>query len=94
MPRRVGLIAAVCVMLLGLTACTNPYDPGQRALGGAGIGAGAGALIGGLAGGWHGALIGGLAGGAVGAVAGAVTTPHAPSSQAAYYSPPPQRATY
>jgi hypothetical protein len=73
-------------MLLGLTACSDPYDPGQRALGGAGIGAGAGALIGGLAGGWHGAAIGALAGGAVGAVTGAVTTPHRPA-QAAYYSP-------
>jgi hypothetical protein len=90
---RIGLIAALCVLLLGMTACSNPYDPGQRALGGAGIGAGAGALIGGLAGGWHGAAIGALAGGAVGAVAGAVTTPH-PPSQAAYYSPPAPRATY
>jgi hypothetical protein len=90
---RIGLIAALCVLLLGMTACSNPYDPGQRALGGAGIGAGAGALIGGLAGGWHGAAIGALAGGAVGAVAGAVTTPH-PPAQAAYYSQPAPRATY
>jgi hypothetical protein len=36
---------------LALSACTNPYDPGQRALGGGAIGAGAGAAIGGLAGG-------------------------------------------
>ncbi|HEY2618600.1 MAG TPA: YMGG-like glycine zipper-containing protein [Acetobacteraceae bacterium] len=87
MPRCTALIAAICVALLGLSACSNPYDPGQRALGGAGIGAGAGALIGGLAGGWHGAGIGALAGGAVGAVTGAVTTPRPP--QAAYYAPPP-----
>ena len=75
MPRCVGLIAAVCAMILVLSACSNPYDPGQRALGGAGIGAGAGALIGGLAGGWH------------GAVTGAVTTPR--PAQAAYHAPPP-----
>ena len=73
--------------VLMLSACSNPYDPAQRALGGAGIGAGAGAAIGGIAGGWHGAAIGALAGGAVGAVTGAVTTPHPP--RAAYYSPPP-----
>ena len=79
MPRCIGLLAAVCAVLLVLSACSNPYDPGQRALGGAGIGAGAGALI------------GGLAGGAVGAVTGAVTTPRPP--QAAYYAPPP-RPTY
>lgn len=71
----IGLAALVA-------ACTNPYDPGQRALGGAAIGAGAGAAIGGIAGGGHGALIGALAGGAVGAVGGAVTTP----------SPPPRRS--
>ena len=86
MPRCIGLIAAVCAAFLVLSACSNPYDPGQRALGGAGIGAGAGALIGGLAGGWHAAAIGALAGGAVGAVTGAVTTPR---PRAAYYAPPP-----
>jgi hypothetical protein len=72
-------LAAACGVVLCLSACSNPYDPGQRALGGAGIGAGAGALIGGLAGGWHGAAIGALAGGAVGAVTGAVTTPRPPA---------------
>ena len=75
MSRRVWPIAAIFGALLTVSACTNPYDPGQRALGGAGIGAGAGALIGGLAGGWHAAAIGALAGGAIGAVTGAVTTP-------------------
>jgi hypothetical protein len=75
MPRPIGLTAAACGLVLTLSACSNPYDPGQRALGGAGIGAGAGALIGGLAGGWHAAAIGALAGGALGAVTGAVTTP-------------------
>ena len=75
MLRPIRLAAAACGLLLSLSACSNPYDPGQRALSGAGIGAGAGALIGGLAGGWHAAAIGALAGGALGAVTGAVTTP-------------------
>eukprot|EP01037_Dinobryon_pediforme_P005433 gene5433-5488_t len=43
-----------------LSACSNPYDPGQRALGGGAIGAGAGAAIGGLAGGGRGALTGAI----------------------------------
>ncbi len=84
--RPICLAAAVCGVLLTLTACSNPYDPGQRAVGGAAIGAGAGAAIGGLAGGWHGAAIGALAGGAVGAVTGAVTTPHPPPP--VYAAPP------
>ena len=61
--------------LLGVSACTNPYDPGQRAVGGGLIGAGAGAAIGGLAGGGKGAAIGGLTGAAVGAGTGYITTP-------------------
>ena len=64
---------------LSLAGC-NRYDPGQRALVGAGIGAGTGAAIGALAGGGHGAAVGALAGGAVGAVTGAITTPRPPSS--------------
>ncbi len=87
MPRQMGRYVTAFGLLLALSACTNPYDPGQRALGGGAIGAGAGAAIGGLAGGWHGAAIGALAGGAVGAVTGAVTTPRPP--QPAYYSPAP-----
>ena len=39
------------VGLLGLAGCTNPYDPGQRAVGGGLLGAGAGAALGGIAGG-------------------------------------------
>ena len=88
------LVAMSCGIALALSACSNPYDPGQRALGGAAIGAGAGAAIGGLAGGWHGAAIGALAGGALGAVTGAVTTPHPPpraySSGTQSYSSGPQ----
>jgi hypothetical protein len=92
MPRLITRAAAMFGVILALPACSNPYDPGQRALGGAAIGAGAGAAIGGAAGGWHGAAIGALAGGAIGAVTGAVTTPHPPPP--AYYSPPPRPAYY
>src|ERR1700759_2314877 len=75
-------------MALTVAACTDPYDPGQRAVGGGLMGAGAGAAIGGLAGGGHGAAAGALIGGAVGAVGGAATTPRPPPPPA-YYSPPP-----
>lgn len=71
--RTAGAIVALG-LALGLSAC-DPYDPGQRAVGGGLLGAGAGAAIGGLAGGGHGAAIGALAGGGLGAVGGAATTP-------------------
>ena len=64
--------AAAAALLIGLAAC-DPNDPGQRALGGAAIGAGAGALIGGVAGGNAGT--GALIGAGVGAIGGAATTP-------------------
>ncbi len=70
---------AVMGLALGLSACTNPYDPGQRAIGGGLLGAGTGAAIGGLAGGGRGAATGALIGGALGAVGGAATTPQQPS---------------
>jgi hypothetical protein len=62
-------------MVLGLSACTDPYDPGQRAIGGGLFGAGTGAAIGGIAGGGRGAATGALLGGALGAIGGAATTP-------------------
>ena len=71
-------------LLLGLTACTDPYSPGQRAVGGGLIGAGAGAAIGGLAGGGTGALIGAGAGAAVGAGTGYITTPQRPRPYQGY----------
>ncbi len=71
-------------VLIGLAGCTNPYDPGQRAVGGGLIGAGAGAAIGGVAGGGRGAVTGALVGGAVGAVAGAGPPPPPPRG-----GPPP-----
>ena len=77
---------AVLLLASGLAACTNPYDPGQRAVGGALIGAGSGAAIGAVAGGGRGAAIGAIAGGAVGAVAGVATTPPAPHG---YYANAP-----
>lgn len=85
--RRILPPAALLMAALSLGACTDPYDPGQRALGGGALGAGAGALIGGAAGGGRGALTGGLIGGAVGAVGGAATTPQRPAPQ--YYAPGP-----
>lgn len=63
---------------LALGACTNPYSPGQRAAGGALIGAGGGAAVGALAGGGEGAAIGAIAGGLAGAAIGAATTPQRP----------------
>jgi hypothetical protein len=50
MQRSIVPIAAALGMALALTACTDPYDPGQRALGGGLLGAGTGAAIGGIAG--------------------------------------------
>jgi hypothetical protein len=71
-----ALVALSFALILALSSCTNPYDPGQRAVGGGLIGAGAGALVGAAAGApGTGALIGG----ALGAVAGAVTTPPPPA---------------
>ncbi len=84
-----------CALVIGLSmslaACSDPYSPGQRALGGGALGGGAGAAIGGLAGGGGGALTGGLLGGAIGAAGGAATTPErpAPRQQSRDYPPPP-----
>ncbi len=93
----VGLLVAAG---LGLGGCTNPYDPGQRAVGGGLIGAGTGAAIGGLAGGGTGAAIGALVGGGAGAIGGAATTPQAPPpgyygpGPGYGYAPPPPRPYY
>jgi hypothetical protein len=87
MQRLIVPMAAALGMALALSACTDPYDPGQRAVAGGLLGAGAGAAIGGLAGGGRGAAAGALVGGAVGAVGGAATTPRPPPP--AYYAPPP-----
>jgi hypothetical protein len=78
--------AAALGLVFAVSACTDPYDPGQRAAGGALIGAGGGAAIGAVAGGPTGAVAGALAGGAVGAATGVITTPPRPQP---YYPPPP-----
>ncbi len=78
MVHRKALTLAALTLALGLGACTDPYSPGQRAVGGGLIGGAGGAAIGGLAGGGTGALIGGLGGAAVGAGVGAATTPQRP----------------
>ncbi|MGI4792626.1 MAG: hypothetical protein ACRYF2_03235 [Janthinobacterium lividum] len=81
-----ALVAGLC-----LTACTDPYDPGQRAVGGGLLGAGAGAALGAVAGGGRGAAIGALAGGALGAAGGAATTTARPEP---YYAQPAYQPGY
>ena len=67
-------------MLMATAAIADPYNPGERALGGGLLGAGTGAVIGAIAGGGRGAGIGAAVGGGLGAVAGAATTPARPRS--------------
>lgn len=69
-------------LLLATTAVADPYNPGERALGGGLVGAGTGAVIGAIAGGGRGAGIGAAVGGGLGAVAGAATTPAPPPRSA------------
>jgi hypothetical protein len=72
---RISPRVVVVGLVLGLSGCTNPYDPVQRTIGGGLIGAGSGAAIGAAAAGGHGAALGAAVGGAVGAVGGLITTP-------------------
>ena len=76
--RQIFLRIVVVGLALSSSACTNPYDPVQRTIGGGLIGAGSGAAIGAAAGGGHGAALGAAVGGAVGAVGGLLTTPPPP----------------
>jgi hypothetical protein len=78
------LMLPAAALLLGLAAC-NPYDPGERALGGGLIGAASGAAVGAALGGGTGAAVGAATGAVVGAITGAATTPPPPAQQA----PPP-----
>jgi hypothetical protein len=87
MKRLTVRLASVLALSLTLTAC-NPYDPNQRVLGGAAIGAGTGAALGAIAGGGRGAALGAILGGGVGAVTGAATTPTPPPP------PPPPAGAY
>src|SRR5580704_752739 len=75
MNRIIATCAIGLVLALGLSACTNPYDPAQRAVGGGVVGAATGAAIGAAAGGPPGAALGAAIGGAVGVVGGVATTP-------------------
>jgi hypothetical protein len=68
----------IAALALGLSACTNPYDPVQRGLGGGLLGAASGAAIGAAAGGGPGAALGAAIGGATGIVGGVATTPPPP----------------
>jgi hypothetical protein len=95
MPRTAAALL-IGALALPIGACTNTYDPGQRALGGGLLGAAGGAAIGGAVGGGRGAAIGAGLGAAGGAITGAATTPSAPP---AYYAPQqpryyPQRGYY
>jgi hypothetical protein len=78
MIRRVPCLIAVAA--LGLSACTNPYDPVQRGLGGGVLGAASGAAIGAAAGGGPGAALGAAIGGATGIVGGLASTPPPPEA--------------
>jgi len=79
------ILCAIAIgLILGLSGCTNPYDPVQRFVGGGLIGAGSGAAIGAAAAGGHGAALGAAVGGAVGAVTGLLTTP--PPVYHSYYN--------
>jgi hypothetical protein len=92
MKRMIAPFALGVGCMLGLSACTDPYDPGQRAAGGALIGAGTGAAIGAVAGGGRGAATGALIGGAVGAAGGVASTPPPPGYYGrgpGYDEPPP-----
>jgi hypothetical protein len=79
-----SVLAAAVVAALGFPAAVtaDPYNPGERALGGGLLGAGTGAVIGAIAGGGRGAGIGAAVGGGLGAVAGAATTPAPPPRSA------------
>ena len=77
----------IAVAALGLSACTNPYDPVQRGLGGGVLGAASGAAIGAAAGGGPGAALGAAIGGATGIVGGVASTP--PPPPGTYYGYPP-----
>src|SRR5690348_16984573 len=63
MKRSIASWVTASGLILGLSACTNPYDPAQRAIGGGLLGAGTGAAIGAAAGGGHGAALGAAIGG-------------------------------
>src|SRR3954469_21957760 len=76
----------IAALMLGLSACANPYDPVERGFGGGFWGAASGAAIGAAAGGGPGAALGAAIGGATGVVAGVASTP--PPPPGTYYGYP------
>ena len=76
----------IAVAALSVSACTNPYDPVQRGLGGGVLGAASGAAIGAAAGGGPGAALGAAIGGATGIFGGVASTPPPPPDT--YYGYP------
>ena len=78
MKRTIAFWVTSLSLILSVSACTNPYDPAQRFVGGGLLGAGAGAAIGAAAGGGPGAALGAAIGGATDAVGGVATTPPPP----------------
>ena len=48
MKKLISSCAFALGLAMGVSACTDPYDPGQRAVGGGLLGAGTGAAIGGM----------------------------------------------
>jgi hypothetical protein len=83
---RCSLGHLIAALPLALSACTNPYDPVQRGLGGGILGAASGAAIGAAAGGGPGAALGAAIGGATGIVGGVASTP--PPPRGTYYGYP------
>lgn len=89
--KRMILLGAAVASSLALAGC---YTPGDRAAGGAVLGAGTGALLGAAATGrGSGALAGAAIGAASGAVIGAATTPP-PPPRYGYYSRPARCAEW
>src|SRR5258707_14090331 len=78
----------VAGLTLTLSACTNPYDPVQRTIGGGLIGAGSGAAIGAAAAGGHGAGLGAAVGGAGGGGPRAFPNPPPPAFYRVHNHPP------
>jgi len=76
----------IAALALGLSACTNPYDPVQRGFAGGLWGAASGAAIGAAAGGGPGAALGAAVEGATGIFGGVATTP--PPPPGTYYGYP------
>ena len=91
MKKTIKILGALLITS-SLCACTDNYDPGQRAIGVGLLVAGGGAAIGALAGGGRGAAIGALSGGVLGAGTGYITTPnrgyYQPSAPMQYGYPP------